>query len=108
VRITWENHGVAPAYHQYDLYVKFIPKDGGAELQQQLTGVNNKAWMPGEIIAEQYSLIVSKSWKTGTYDMLIGMKDNCSFHKGRAVGLGMMKSRELQPGFYKVGEITVE
>jgi hypothetical protein len=107
IRITWENHGVAPAYNGYDLYIKLIPKDGGTAHEQKLVGVKNTTWMPDEITAEQYHLAVNKVMKPGTYDILIGMKDNCAFHKGRAVELGILNSREKQPGFYSIGEIIV-
>lgn len=108
LRLTWENHGVAPAYHQYKLYVRLINKSNGKIFSQQLTESDNRKWQPDEIVAEQYAIIPDKNLVAGKYDILIGMRDGCEFHKNTIVELAVKKERETEPGWYKLGEIMVK
>jgi hypothetical protein len=108
IRLTWENHGVAPAYHQYKLYVKLINKSTGKTFIQQLTGSDNRSWQPDEIVAEQYPINLNKNLVAGKYDILIGMRDECAFHHNRIIELAIKKERETEPGWYKLGEEMVK
>lgn len=42
----------------------------------------------------------------GKYDLLINMRDACGFHN-RDIQLPLKKERETVPGWYKLGEVTV-
>jgi hypothetical protein len=108
IRITWENHGVAPAYHRYNLYVKLLNKKNGTSFVQQLTESDNRTWLPGEIVAEQCAINTVSGILRGRCDILIGMNDTCDFHKGRSIELAFKKERETEPGWYKLGEILVQ
>jgi hypothetical protein len=105
LRLTWENHGVAPAYHRYILFIRLVSKTGGKNWEQQLTESDNRTWFPDEIIAEQYAVNTDKSLLPGKYDLFISMEDDCGFHK-RKIQLAMKKEREKE-GWYKLGEIMV-
>lgn len=106
LRITWENHGVAPAYHRYKVLMKLADASGVAVFSQPLPESDNRTWMPGETIAEQYALTLKKGIAPGKYSLLIGMRDECGFHN-RSIGLGLNIKREMEPGWYKVGEVFV-
>lgn len=106
LRMTWENHGVAPAYHRYKLSVQLISKQTGRSFRQDLPESDNRTWLPYEIVAEQYKIDISKDMDMGKYDLLINMRDACGFHY-RDIQLPLKKERETLPGWYKLGEVTV-
>jgi Beta-galactosidase. len=106
LRMTWENHGVAPAYHRYKLYVQLIHQKNGKAFSQELTESDNRTWLPDEIVAEQYKIDIDKNMDMGKYDLLINMRDACGFHN-RNIQLPLKKERETVPGWYKLGEVTV-
>ena len=108
IRLTWENHGVAPAYHRYKLFVKLKNKSTGKAFTQQLSESDNRTWLPNEIIAEQCAIALDKTLAEGKYDLLIGMRDDCEFHRSRIVELAIKKERETDPGWYKLGEVMVK
>jgi hypothetical protein len=107
IRITWENHGVAPAYHQFKLYIRLVDRNTGRDFIQQLTESDNRNWLPDEIVAEQYVLNLDKTLARGEYELLIGLKDDCGFHN-RQIQLALKRERETEPGWYKLGEIFLE
>lgn len=107
LRLTWENHGVAPAYHRYTLSVKLVNKKDGSIFTQQLTESDNRNWMPGEIIAEQYAINTNNKLTAGKYDLLINLHYAGKFHP-RHLDLGLKKEREVLPGWYKLGEVNVQ
>ena len=106
LRLTWENHGVAPAYHRFILSVALISKSGGKRFVQELTGSDCRNWLPGEIIAEQHPLTINKNMQPGIYGIAIGLRDECGFHN-KAIELPMKDSRKLEGGLYKIGEIVI-
>ncbi|QEH43251.1 DUF4832 domain-containing protein [Chitinophaga sp. XS-30] len=106
LRMTWENHGVAPAYHRYKLSVQLINKQTGRSFRQDLPESDNRTWLPREIVAEQYKIDISKDMDKGKYELLINMRDACGFHN-RDIQLPLKKERETVSGWYKLGEVTV-
>jgi hypothetical protein len=108
IRITWENHGVAPAYHKFNLYVKFLNRISGKSYVQQLTESDNRTWLPNEIVAEQCAINSVSANLKGKCDILIGMRDTCDFHNGRIIELAVKGERETEPGWFKLGEIMVQ
>jgi hypothetical protein len=107
VRLTWENHGVAPACKQFRVYIKLINRKTGLSFIQQVTESDNTKWLPGEIVAEQYKLELDQTLTAGLYDILLNMQDDCGFHK-RNIQLAVKKERETEPGWYKLGEVMVK
>lgn len=107
IRLTWENHGVAPAYHRYKLFMKLINNHTGETFIQELTESDNRTWLPHEIVAEHCILQLDKDLTYGKYDLLIGLLDDCPFHRNRMIELAIQKKREHDPGWYKLGEVNV-
>lgn len=106
LRLTWENHGVAPDYQKFSLSMTLISKANGKRFAHQLTGSDSRNWLPGEIIAEHHPLVVDKNMPPGVYDVAIGLRDECGFHN-KAIELPIKDSRKLPEGIYKIGEIVV-
>jgi len=108
IRLTWENHGVAPAYHQYKVFIKLVNKASSGNFVQELKGSDNRNWLPGEIITEHCLIKLIDSIAPGRYELLLGMRDQSDFRsKNRKIELAMKKERETEPGWYKLGEISV-
>ncbi len=107
IRLTWENHGVAPAYRQYKIFLRLVNRETGSTFTQELAGSDNRTWMPCEIVAEQSPLNIGKAIQVGKYDLLLGMMDDCGFHD-RNIQLALKKERETEPGWYKLGEILIK
>jgi hypothetical protein len=107
IRITWENHGVAPAYNRFKISIRLVSKATGNSFTQQLTESDNRSWLPGDIVAEQYSLKPDRNLTGGKYDLLVNMRDECGFHD-RNIQLAVKKERETEPGWYKLGEVLIK
>lgn len=107
IRMTWENHGVAPAYYRYKLFIKLINKETGQSFVQQLNESDNRKWMPDEIVAENCTIYLDRDLAAGLYDLLINLRDECGFHN-RNISLAFIKDREVDPGWYKLGEVMVK
>ncbi|MEP7257329.1 MAG: DUF4832 domain-containing protein [Flavitalea sp.] len=107
LRMTWENHGVAPAYHRYKLFVQFINRKNGKTCIQQLIESDNRTWLPEEIVAEQYAIKVDPKMVAGEYDLLVNMLDECGFHN-RNIQLALKNERETQDGWYKLGQVMIK
>ena len=107
IRMTWENHGVAPAYNKYDLSVRLIHKETGSQFTQILAESDNRKWMPNEIVAEHCIIHLAKDLKAGKYDLLINLKNTTEFNKDKNIELPIIYERETVPGWYKLGEIWV-
>ena len=106
LKMTWENHGVAPAYHRYDLRLQFQNRETGKVVIISLTESDNRKWMPGRIVGEYYRLNPGSSLQPGRYDIRVGLFDGCT-GKDIPVMLALNNSRRNAEGYYKMGEIIV-
>jgi hypothetical protein len=106
IRLTWENHGVAPAYNHFKVYMKLVNNTTGRGFEQELSESDNRNWQPNETVAEQSALHLDETLAEGKYDLLISMRDDCGFHH-QFIQLPIIKARETEPGWYKLGEIMV-
>ena len=108
IRMTWENRGVAPAYHKYDFSIRLINQETGSQFTQTLVESDNRTWMPNEIIAEHCQINLDKNLKEGKYDLLINLRNTTEFNKNKNIELPVKDEREITPGWYKLGEIWVK
>jgi hypothetical protein len=106
LKLTWENHGTAPAYHKYSLRFKLLNKITGEPDYLILKESNNLNWMPGCIVGEKYQLNLSQNIKNGKYDILIGLFDGSS-GEIQSIDLGIKNERKDNEGYFKLGEINV-
>lgn len=107
LKMTWENHGVAPAYHKYDARLQLLNKQTGKTFLFELSESNNREWMPGRIVGEHYELDLPQTLPPGKYDIKIGLFDNCP-GENKPVQLALKPSRRSDDGFYKMGETIVK
>lgn len=107
LRMTWENHGVAPATHHFDLRLQLRNRETGKSFYFELTESDNRRWMPGRIVGEYYTLNLPSSLNAGKYDIRIGLFDNCR-NKNVPLQLALKSERRSDDGYYKMGEIIVK
>jgi hypothetical protein len=107
LKMTWENHGVAPAYHPYDLRLQLTNKETGKQTVLNLKESNNRKWMPGRIVGEKYNLNLPAALASGKYDIKIGMFDK-SYGYEVPIQLALKAERRSDDGYYKMGEIIVK
>lgn len=107
IRMTWENHGVAPAYHKYSFSIKLVNQKDQTQFVQEMKESDNRKWLPGEIIAEHCNIHLDKNLKQGKYDLLINLRNTTEFNYNKNIELPIKKERETETGWYKIGEIVV-
>ena len=108
LKMTWENHGVAPAYHHYDLRLQLTDKSTGKIIVFELKESNNLNWKPDRIVGEEYKLNLPKSLVTGKYDIKIGMFDKSYGEEVPIQFASKAQHRRSNDGYYKMGEIIVK
>lgn len=106
LKMTWENHGVAPAYHKYFPKIKLTNKSSGESFYLDLTESDNQNWMPERIKGEQYNLNLPKQITPYIYDISIGLFD-VSPEEEISIELALNNQRRDLQGFYKIGEIFI-
>ena len=103
IRIKWENRGVAPAYHAFQLIVRLV----GPKTVDTTVDAGNQAWMPGEedpTFDAVYPLDLPDALPSGAYTLKIKL------HSGQAardVLLALDQRRRDADGFYEIGPVTV-
>ena len=107
LKMSWENHGVAPAYHRYDLRLQLTDKTTGKKSVFDLTESNNLNWKPNRIVGEEYKLNLPSSLTAGKYDIKIGMF-NKSYGYEMPIQFALKAERRSEDGYYKMGEIIVK
>lgn len=92
LKITWENHGVSPAYNNYILKVMLISKEAGNSLSGNWQGQKQSHGFP-EILFLNGS--ESHCQKIFSRENLISIRleDTCGFHK-KPLQLPLKKERE--------------
>ncbi|MBG0860794.1 MAG: DUF4832 domain-containing protein [Bacteroidales bacterium] len=106
LRMTWENHGVAPAYHRYELRLQLLNISSGRSLILDLAESDNRKWMPDRIVGEYYNLKLPVSLPSGRYEIKIGLFYN-NRRKEIPIQLALKENRRSEDGYYKMGEILV-
>ncbi len=108
IRMTWENHGVAPAYHKYMFSIKLINQSTGMQFIQEMQESDNRNWLPNEILAEHCIINLNENLEEGKYDLLINLRNTSKFNHNKNIELPIKEEREKEPGWYKLGEIMVK
>lgn len=100
VSMTWENRGVAPAYHNYDLVFRLQADDS---LTVNLPSHNRK-WLPEKKYTETYTIKLPASLKQGNYVLSIKM---FSPDAQRTVLLPLKDKLMDNDGFYKLFTVNI-
>ncbi|NJK85581.1 MAG: DUF4832 domain-containing protein [Bacteroidales bacterium] len=96
LKIVWENHGVAPAYHKYNLWIKYTTPDGKPVYEQRLSESDNLSWKPGRLTKENYIIQLPLNFTPGEYLMKIGL---IYPEEKRAIDLGLSDQLKDGDGF---------
>jgi hypothetical protein len=110
VKLVWENHGVAPAYHRYRLVLKLANKGdkaSQAEHVQEIAAADNRRWMPCEIVGDSYQVDLPETLPPGSYKVGIALYDDRGTGK-RPIELGLSDALKDPQGFYRLAELQVE
>lgn len=101
----WENRGVAPAYHDFQLQVRLV-KEGKAAASWQMPS-RNRRWLPGaaEPYREVYQLEVPANLASGTYALQFKLY---SPQARREVLLPLSATVRDKEHYYAAGEVMIE
>jgi hypothetical protein len=106
IETEWENRGVAPAYHPYQLKVRL---EGSESVDLPAVASQNCRWLPSEkaktTYTERYELNLPAAMKSGEYVLKLALY---SPDAEREVKLALKHERRDTAGFYKIGTIRVE
>lgn len=105
LKIEWENRGVAPAYHEYQLAIRL--EHNGREAVSWLLPARNKRWLPNsqKPYDETYRLEVPARLNPGRYDLKLKML----WQEGRRdVFLPLSPKIKDARHFYRLAEVEVK
>jgi hypothetical protein len=103
VTITWENRGVAPAYHPYDLVLRL----GGPETVTVNLPAGNQKWLPSvgkNTYQEKYPMVLPAGLKKGDYTLSLKL---FSSQTSRTVFLPLNPELKDSDNFYRVCTLSV-
>lgn len=75
ISFEWLNKGVAPAYNNFDLVLRFESKDLGNSFEMKPIDSKNKSWLPGISKTENYQIEVPEESKKGEYILKFKLVD---------------------------------
>lgn len=101
LQITWENRGVAPAYHPYDLVLKL----SGPDVFTVNLESGNQTFQPEQALIKQYSLVLPKSMIPGEYTLSLKL---FSPQAQETVFLPLDPVLKLEQDFYRICTIKVK
>ncbi len=73
VTFRWQNRGVAPAYHKFEMRLRL--QGEGTEFVSVCSESDNRTWMPIEMQEESYSIRLPDDLPKGTYQLSFGLFD---------------------------------
>jgi len=103
VTITWENRGVAPAYHPYDLVLRL----GGPETVTVNLPAGNQKWLPSvgkNTYQEKYRIALPDRFKPGDYTLCLKL---FSPQTHRTVCLPLNPELKDSESFYRICTVQV-
>jgi hypothetical protein len=103
LQIVWENRGVAPAYHPYQLLFRLE----GPETMDWAVDSGNRKWSPepqGKTYRETYTVDVPRTLEPGRYALKLKLRSN---EARRDVFLALDPQRLDSENFYQITTVTV-
>jgi hypothetical protein len=98
LEFDWLNKGVAPAYNDYAIILRFEPVSNGQVFDLIMDDSGNRNWLPGEKHKERYIMELPSTLEKGEYLMKFKLLDNsCIPH--RDVKVGIKTDRMDENGF---------
>jgi hypothetical protein len=106
ISFVWLNKGVAPAYHAFDLVLKFQSDNPEASFDLPAIHSGNKSWLPGIRKTENYNLSIPENAKRGRYIMKFRLEEKEGVNI-RPILTGMKESATDEKGFVDLGPVTI-
>jgi hypothetical protein len=103
LKLVWENRGAAPAYHPYDLNVRFV----GDKTYDITVPARNQGWMPGrggQVSPEAYTLPLPAAMKSGRYQLKLKLSCPATH---RDVLLALRPQLLDYEQYYAIGSVRV-
>lgn len=98
--MVWENRGVAPAYHDYTLAVRF---KGSGTLIKKLDAGNRK-WLPSSAVSMDYQIRTPRNLPLGRHTIKVKLQVP---QTDEDVRLALSKTLMDLAGYYRIAEIEV-
>lgn len=106
ISINWLNKGIAPAYHQYDLVLRF--ESGVSENSFEIAPMNsnNLNWLPAIVKSEKYAFVIPSKVAKGQYILKIKLINPT---KGdlALVQIGLKQGLIDSNGFAAIGKVNL-
>jgi len=99
LKIVWENHGVAPAYHPYVLEIRI-----GNTFVDTLKTSDCRTWPSKGSKEESYTITLPSGLSAGTYPVSVRLTDPRS---GRNVELALKNNVRDAQRFYKLANVNI-
>jgi len=74
--MTWMNRGVAPAYSDFPLVLRFEAGKASDSFEVTIDHSGNKYWLPGEEFQEGYQVQIPEGIQSGKYQLTFCLMDN--------------------------------
>jgi hypothetical protein len=103
MQMSWENRGVAPAYHPYRLKIKFE----GPKIEDVELDAGNRKWMPepsGGVYTETYSISIPKALPPGQYMLKFKLYSN---EEEKDVFVALDPERRDGENYYSIAAVNV-
>ncbi|MBC8081482.1 MAG: DUF4832 domain-containing protein, partial [Gorillibacterium sp.] len=104
---VWENHGVAPAYHKYELELKLENiQDETMSWKHHLENSDNRNWMPSRMNWERFRVDIPSTLDAGTYKLGVRIVSKSSLGM-RNVELGLKDEVRDHEGYYFIAQLNI-
>jgi hypothetical protein len=101
IAITWQNRGLAPAYHRYTLELRLR---GPATHRFEAKTSDNRKWAPDDSTKESYTLEFPADLPAGNYELAVRMTDPAS---GRFIQFGLKEAQVDPEGFHTLCSLEI-
>lgn len=105
LKLVWENHGVAPAYHKYSIEVIFEDLNE-VTYRQPLLESDNRKWMPSRIIGESYAVVIPEDFVKGNSKIRLAIYETLDDGKNN-IELAFTDSIKAADGSYYLAEVLI-
>lgn len=107
VNIEWLNKGIAPAYHDYPLIIKFesLKPTDSFEISPMSSG--NRTWLPGISKKESYSFELPSQVNKGNYTLKFRLAE-ISANTIRPIVLGLKEPLTDKDGYTEIGKVEIK
>ena len=106
ISITWLNKGIAPAYHSYELILKFESENPENSFTLHPFYSGNKKWLPGMNKTENYSIDLPAQAKEGRYTLKFKLEEIVG-ETIQPIQLGINVSLLDKSGFVELGNVKI-